>query len=153
MGRHRKSIEEHKANGTYKPSKHDLPVIMKEVINPKPYIQLDEWSEKFFYGICDDMREANKLAPEDLVLITNLAKLAGVVKEADDILKEEGMFSDGYNKNKVPHPAWTIMKGAMTEMGKVAKELGIGPMVRLRLALNNKTLNKKPDEKKGVNLD
>ena len=152
MPRKRKSVEEHKKNGTYRPSRHDLPVISKEVINPVPFIPLTEWGHEFFLGLCGDLREDDKLAPEDLYTVSIMAQLATVIKDTYEILKKEGYFSPGSSGQVTQNPAWQIYKGALQEFNKMADKMGMGPVNRLRMAINQKSV-KKEEKQPSINLD
>jgi len=152
MPRRRKSAEEHKKNGTYRPSLHDLPMISEEVINPQPYMPLPKWSLNFFYGVCQDMAKAQKLAPEDLVLITNMAMTAGIINDTYQLIKDEGYYTTGSTGQKIKHPAYEILKSALQEFNKMADKMGMGPVNRLRMAINQKSI-KKEDSKPKIDLD
>ena len=151
MGRTRKSVEEHKKQGTYRADRHDLPEVGQKVVNPKPYMPLKGFALEFFEGVCKDLADQKKLAPEDLMLITHLAMLAGQIAETYQIVEKQGYASAGSTGALVVNPYQSVFMSAMKEFNTLTQKMGIGPLARLRLALNSKQLED-PKEKKQVDL-
>ena len=138
----KKPIEQHIADGTYRADRHDLPDISREVEHIEPYIKLRDKGKSNFYSICSDLREEKKLAPEDLYYIANMAYLMQTIDDNDKELNKEGYLIEGSTGSMVINPRWNIIKAAMSEMGSIQHKLGMGPVHRLRLALNTKELEK-----------
>lgn len=143
----KKSIEQHKADGTYRADRHDLPDISRDVQQIEPYLKLKEEGRKYFYSVCNDLREESKLAPEDLTHVAHLAYLMQKINENQIALEDEGDVIPGSTGSPVTNPRFNIIHKCMTEAGSIMHKLGIGPVSRMRLALNNKELQKDGDSK------
>lgn len=138
----KKPIEQHIADGTYRADRHDLPDISREVEHIEPYMKLRAKGKDNFYSICNDLREEKKLAPEDLYHVANMAYMMQTIEDNDKELNKEGYLIEGSTGSMVVNPRWNIIKSAMAEMGSIQHKLGIGPVHRMRLALNKKELEK-----------
>jgi len=147
----KKPVEQHIADGTYRSDRHKLPDISGQITQVRPYTKLSKNAEVFFKGACQDLAEQKKLAPEDLMLITNLAMLAGMTMDLYDMIQTEGYTITGSVGNEVINPKFQAFTKAISEFNTLSQKMGIGPMARLRLALNQKELNK--DERPKVELD
>ena len=143
----KKSIEQHKADGTYRADRHDLPDISREVEHIKPYLKLKDEGREYFYSVCNDLREEKKLAPEDLTHIAHLAYLMQLINENQQLLETEGSIVEGSTGSLVTNPRVNIIHKSIAECGSIMHKLGMGPVSRMRLALNNKELQKDGDNK------
>lgn len=111
--------------------------------------QLDDLGKEYYKELIEDLSEASFLSNLDIPLLTQTADCLSKMQQADEILKEENIIYDTFDKfgNKIPkeHPAVGIKQKYLNQFRALSTQLGLSPSARASLS-EMKVQAKKDDE-------
>ena len=133
-GRPPKSIEQHKADGTFRRDRHaSVPLLLGTRDRPPVPKWLDASSKRAYGKIVRDLWDSGVLDSADDGLIIAAACALGDMMSATADIKKWGRIVSG-NRGRVKNPALQIRQTAQVEFRQCCTLLGIGPADRARMA-------------------
>ncbi len=144
----KKSIEELKANGTYRPSRHEIEnPIELPVEAPVPPKWLSKTAVKYFNEITEHMTNMNTVAKADQLIISFLSSEIADWVKLNRLLKREGMFITqtlgSGEKKQVTHPALLLADSKLKTILGMLDKIGFTPAARSRLSANETAAQEK----------
>ena len=132
----KKSIEEKKLAGTYRPSRDriDWKESLEEVPPPPSYLSVK--GKRLFQIICNDLNERQLLPQTAIHLVVMYCELYDEYLKCARVIRREGLtVKDG--KAVRIHPVARIKKSVQEQMLALEKRLGLSPLTRDRLPGND----------------
>jgi P27 family predicted phage terminase small subunit len=138
-GRKPKPVEQKIAEGN--PGKRPLPEVL--LIAGRPDLQelavapahLPRYAREFWSATIVELVKVGVVDRIDVSLLEQLAVQYCRIRQAQDVLAEDGLFARGSTGQIREHPAVKIEREATTLFMRLAEGFGIGAMARARLGL------------------
>lgn len=132
---HRKSIEEHKRNGTYKPARHanreSAGDLLKD-LPPAPF-DLSEEAAAVYRGEGARLIEMRMLKPTDLLPLAMYASETGLYISEMRAARQEGVILEMSNGTRGTSPHRKAAETALKLASALGDKLGLNPNSRHRL--------------------
>ena len=127
----RKSNEELKRTGGYRPDRHgswDMPIK-----RPRKPNKMHVESKKVWEKVCDVMEAAGTISVLDELALTLLCDTMVIYKKAHDQVMDDGFLIQSTTRHGTmtkTHPATQIRDNAQTQILRILKEFGMTPAAR-----------------------
>lgn len=149
MGRAKKSIDELKASGTYRPSSHgsEDDLVTMPVEAPESPEFLTEKALEYFHELVGYGVDMDIISRADGVIVGLLASEFEEWVKLDQVIKAEGFMkkmptATGFMQ-EVVNPNIKIRDDKLKVILKMLGELGLSPVARSRLQVNKKNAQEK----------
>lgn len=124
-GRQPKSKDEHKRNGTYKPSRHDTRAEIKPLDGiPTPPADFDAEEARYWNHYCADIQKTAALAEQHLNAVWLMAKLMKNRRELDDEIKQNGFTFTTEQGLIKQNPAFSLRKQIDDQLIRLFEQFG-----------------------------
>jgi len=149
MAMPKKSIQELKETGKYRPSVHGTPedLVSLDIAAPDLPVFLDETAMGFFHELVGYGLDMDVISKADGAIVGLLASEFTEWVELDKIIKREGFLKEmptatGFMQ-EVVNPSLKIRDDKLKVILKMLGELGLTPVARSRLQTNQKSKEEK----------
>lgn len=138
-GRLPKDTAQHKADGTFEPSRHSNRVELAPVdVIPTPPDGFSTAKAAKWIECCAALKDMGTLTTADLDRVRQYVDAYFDYIEADRVLRTAGLYQDTKTGWKV-HPAWRVKVDAGNQMRMMSGLLGLSPLDRMRIKVEKKT--------------
>lgn len=99
---------------------------------------IDDYAKEYYQFLINEFSESNFLSNLDVPLLSQTADCLSKMKQADQILAQEGIKYDSYDKmgNVIPkeHPMVKTKLAYLTQYRALCQQLGLSPSARASLS-------------------
>jgi P27 family predicted phage terminase small subunit len=134
-GRPPKPVEQHLKEGTFRKDRHELPVVIGRRELPALPDHLSVSQRELWELVVSDMSSSGVLQSTDRFAIEGFVIALDQAREANEIIRVEGLITTGARGVLMKHPAVSIRKEAWNQVLAYALQLGLTPQARARLGL------------------
>lgn len=144
-----KSIQELKRNGTYRPNKHGTEdtLVTLPVEAPECPLRLNDEAMRYFDELVDYGLEMDAVSKADGIIVALMASEFQEWLELDRLVKSEGVLkkmptATGFMQ-EVVNPHLKLRDDKLKVILRILGELGLTPVARSRLQVNQKATQEK----------
>lgn len=134
-GRPAKPTEQHQREGTWRPDRHALPVVLAARGVPDKPEHLSEEAAGIWDLLIADLAESGVLDKTDALAVEAVAVTLERARQARRLIAEEGMTIESARGAKTRHPAVQIERDCWALLRGYMEQLGLSPAARARLGL------------------
>lgn len=143
MPQRKKPASEHKANSTYKPSRHATPVLPVEI--PVMPADMGPKAQAAWNVLTRQLFEAGVIASLDMQALRVLCETIELYTDATDEMRRLGIMIQQTNKggftNWVQNPAVRIQRLAASQMMTLLNKFGMTPAARTGIPFDQQAEN------------
>lgn len=111
------------------------PTVKAKPKAPNPPTSLPREAAAEWRRVVGDLEGLGILARVDRAMLTTWCRTWARLVEAEKLLDDRGMIGSGSMGQDVKDPAWEIRGAAVSELVRLAGQLGLSPAARLRMTL------------------
>ena len=150
----RKSINEHKMNGSYREDRHGSKVFLPggDVLEPEPPIKLSIEGKKFWDDLTRRLSDAKMLSHIDSQLLATFCETYGLWVKTNDLLQKEGLSYITDTGIQKIRPEGGFLKELLRSLSDLTTKLGLSLKDRTQLAIAPNTEDDKDDDYFKVNF-